>query len=761
MSILKIVQRSLLFYYFNFSTCFFHEIVGLSMSFQEGCIVIAIDTLSHEKYYNKLKFYRSNLQFYTLVMFSDIGKFDLPVKPSSVSKPGYYHLVPSYWRFSWRHQTQCVAIFLFLRSNDQNENDDFPLAMRIISNVGHGDTENSIVYIVNPSDKFQQELSTYRENVDIKIPNIYGHISLIHVYKERFSVYCHFCLVHERISWMAIPNNGTLMNKEILKMFRTLTERSIEQNIEYVTALVDEQDQFRRCNRPEHYYRNNITFVQMCRMAMLVYMAKSVMNFTVTARTFEENLREAASGKASPRTPHLIIYPTITKFLDFRMRNTLKNIVVTKFDFNFVHCAPESTLTLLGWQLCFDNFDLPTWFGLTGICVAFYYWIGGKRSLLNFLQPIKIFLVQALDDDKPKMFLSLILSMVALLSMIYQGAMSTDFLSLSNFPELQDLLRDGFRIRLDAATDKKFLLNPVNIAKTHLKLYSKYQHAIFHEPSWMPYRGVPINFSILVKHMSVEKYLLLMNIFEIQAIPSFQGNLFKIGTSFCTKYKYHSTYSAIGKFTWSYMSSTFSSFWMKLTEHGFFQHWIAIRRQAITYGVLDRSKITPSWWIRLVPDPAHYGINVLLARICIAYLVSLGVIFLVYLPIYCGLNRISLNWFFTTCRKRKGTTTQAETLSEMRDEDVFMNLWKKYLHKGNKPVNQYTVSASTYENMLVSLWVILVIVRNNSGTIYRRRECTTIPVAFEACGILHKKYYREWMDCLTIFLVQSITFEVC
>lgn len=657
----KITATFVIFHCLYFFPYFLHDSLGLSIGFQQGCAVIEIeksDALSQEKYFKKAKFFQQELHLYTLVMFSNFKAFDFRMKGKNGSKSDLQLYQHTYRRFNWRYQTACAVVLLYLISNGQNENDNFPMTMTTISKAGFGNAENSIVYIVNPSGKFEKELCSYRENVDIKVPNIYGHIALINLDKERYSMYCHFCVTHERISWMVIPNNGTLMNKEIFNLFRALVERrrSLEQNIAFLTEFQGEKFSFPRCDRPEKYYRKNTTFVQTCRGPILLYMAKSLMNYTVTIRTFEENRRDAVHERANPRVPHLTSFPTITKFLDDSLQQTLRNVIMIKFELSWLYCAPENKITLLGWQLYFKNFDLPTWFGLIIVCLASYFLTGGKPSLLNLLQPLKIFLQQGLDDGKPSTSLAFILSTATCLSMIYQSAMSTDFLSLSDFPELENLLQQGYRVRLESASEKQFVLNPANIEKTQLKLYSKYEASFFYEPDWIPTRRIPVNFTDLVDHMWNEKYLIIMVGLDTEAIPNFRGNLFKVGTSFCTMHKHHASFSDFGQYTWSYMSSAFSRFWLRLTESGFVQHWFEIRRQATTFGVLDRSKVISSWWIRLVPDPSHYGINVLLTRICIAYFTSLGVILVIYMLHFFAVSR---NGFSTRCWRQESITSVA------------------------------------------------------------------------------------------------------
>lgn len=622
---------------------------ALSIYFQEECLVTFL-LPQRSSWWHGEQIKWSSHKEHTTMIFANFSSFDLRLIDLPNQNTSQFRIMvhQSYWRFNWKYYKKCVSVILF--PSDREEQSQFDFIMLTFSRVGFGNREDSTFYIVNPAFNFTQELALFIDNddADPEIPDIFGTLVLLNVDEAKditsYSIYCHLCPDNQKFTWITLKRHEMSENSAIRSLGIQLNSNGYGEGM-YIQTSPFNQSSPTKCDKSELFYSKNADFLLKCNEFLFHKLVTENLNLTLLHH--------------KRRSPKATSMPVLALKWGLSDQGTVKIVFFLTLKYFIMHCEVETKVTVLGWDVYFRPFDIPTWTGVAAISGASL--ILFRRSLFKSISLFQIFLSQPvpIGRKEPKLFLFHALVTLTLLMNVYLCGMSTDFLTMAPFSELEDLLEKGYQVEIGSQEELKYALSVNFLKGGNSSMYLKYKSSFMANKNGGTFADRNKLGDLMIR-MFQKNILLGLNDFGGDLIPIFASSLSKFDDKYCTKYDFELIPIMIGISTWSYMSETISKEWYKWVEHGLINKWMELKKWAYVLAIEDKNKIVSSWWIKLVPDPKNLGLSSLLKLVCLTQVVALLIVSGVEISYWTIINLHSLNFesLFSKITKIRETSVE-------------------------------------------------------------------------------------------------------
>ncbi|CAL8129237.1 unnamed protein product [Orchesella dallaii] len=568
----------------------------------------------------KFDFKSSTSNLHNLIIYNSFENYDFRIQGEWMDKAT---LQLGHWRFPQRFVGKCLVYFIDTPFS-------FAKTLDLIDRSGHGNTEEAAFYLLNPLAEVNLQLERYlHRNSNETLPTIVAAIVLLTFGSNSspyYAIYCHFCPPNKKL----VPNliQTTSVSHSAIQLIHQKNSGNLHGNLMYHNALITLWYKT-YLNKPECLVPDEVFFRQNYFKGCYLPTAYRDFIFTLNG-TFIQVLDIKKGENLEPplRTLHVGI-GTVAIDTKKSVRVHTEFQTVATFSFSFLYCIPVSQATAIKWDNYFTAFDKPTWFSIilvlfayAGITRSFYLGIDLIWTLINVS-------VQLLHEPRFHWFCLLGLTMV---TNLYQTVLGTDFYKFDSLESLEELLKKGFKIRVnDEQTLKRILDGSLPIQEKYHKFYQDHRHLFYTTKERLFLPGAKI--SDLVQSMVDSKTLIVIDSWEAHSLPFKVGKLQKVDDKFCKAFPFQVIPYSVGLYMWSYLARRANEQMARLNQQGIFLRYRRFNTWASQLEVEEKAKLYSSAWSTIVTDPKVFGFSASIRYMCIFEVGVLILIFVMFILI--------------------------------------------------------------------------------------------------------------------------------
>ncbi|CAL8091497.1 unnamed protein product [Orchesella dallaii] len=519
-----------------------------------------------------------------------------------------------YWRFSLKNIKNGVAFFIF-------KSVTFTESLELMDRSGYGNNDHAVFYLINPKNDVPSGFESYLYKGTKLLPEIMAAVVFLTLplmnindhFISVIAIYCHFCPEEQKFLFIPIPTNSTsapITHSEILLIHKRNNGNGHGHPIYHMTIHAQAYQVYQK---PECQIKNTISLrvysFLACDTKIIMSDIGRILNMTVVGVPYYDPVKTLEFSLL--RTMKIgLVRSIINPNISTQVTVSFTPLVGDR-TFSLLHCVPALKATLIKYDNYFTAFDIPTWISILGMLILYIYI---TKSFWHGVDLI-CFLINATAQlpHKPILCWAFLLG-ITMISNIYESILATDFYRYVDLENLQDLLENGYKIRVSNELILNRTLDSTFMLDKYRAFYSRYKKSFYTTGQSPIYTGVKL--SKFLENMVKNKTMVMVNNFEARSLPLLDGKVKLIDDKFCSLFPYHAIPFRLGIYTWSFLSLRSRDRISRLRDHGILLRYEEFAVWVTKLIMKEKGKLYASKWALVVLDPKVFGFSDSIRFIC-------------------------------------------------------------------------------------------------------------------------------------------------